>query len=346
MLTTTTIGAYPKPESVAVETWFGERTRRPSDGYQAALARMGAEADELMDAAVAEVIREQVAAGIDIPTDGEVRRDNYIHYHCRHLTGIDFERLTEKTVRAGAWKTTLPTITGPIAPKDRFLPHDWRKAQQATDRPVKITVPGPLTIADTLADAHYHDAVALGGALAAAINVEVRALAAAGCRHIQIDEPLFARYPREALDFGVEHLERCFHGLPAAVTRTVHVCCGYPEHLDQEDYVKAAPETYFDLAAALDAAAIDAVSIEDAHRPNDLALLERFAKVTVILGVVDIAVSRVEAVEAIADRLRQALAHIDADRLWAAPDCGLAMLPRDLARQKLTNLCTAAKGLG
>jgi len=346
MLTTTTIGAYPKPESVAVETWFGERTRRPSDGYEAALARMGAEADELMDAAVAEVIREQVAAGIDIPTDGEVRRDNYIHYHCRHLTGIDFGRLTEKTARAGAWKTTLPTITGPIAPKDRFLTHDWRKAQQETDRPVKMTVPGPLSIADTLADAHYDDAVALGGALAEAINVEVLALAAAGCRHIQIDEPLFARYPRAALDFGVEHLERCFHGLPAAVTRTVHVCCGYPEHLDQEDYVKAAPETYFDLAAALDAAAIDAVSIEDAHRPNDLALLERFAKVTVILGVVDIAVSRVEAVEDIANRLRQALAHIDTDRLWAAPDCGLAMLPRDLARHKLANLCTAVKALG
>ncbi len=346
MLTTTTIGAYPKPESVAVETWFGDRARRPSEGYEAALAQMGAEAAEVMDAAVAEVVREQVAAGIDIPTDGEVRRDNYIHYHCRHLTGIDFERLTEKTVRAGAWKTTLPTITGPIAPRDHFLASDWRSAQAATDRPVKVTVPGPLTIADTLADDHYGDVVALGAALAEALNFEVLALAEAGCRHIQIDEPVFARYPREALGFGVGHLERCFHGLPAAVTRSVHVCCGYPEHLDQEDYVKAAPETYFDLAAALEDAAIDAVSIEDAHRPNDLALLERFAKTTVILGVVAIAVSRVEAVEAIAARLRQALEHIDAARLWAAPDCGLAMLPRQRARQKLANLCAAAKAVG
>jgi 5-methyltetrahydropteroyltriglutamate--homocysteine methyltransferase len=130
------------------------------------------------------------------------------------------------------------------------------------------------------------------------------------------------------------------------VTRTVHVCGGYPEHLDQEDYVKAAPETYFDLAAALDEAAIDAVSIEDAHRPNDLTLLERFAKTTVILGVVAIAVSRIEAVDAIAGRLRAALEHIDAARLWAAPDCGLAMLPRELARQKLVNLCSAAKAVG
>ena len=126
----------------------------------------------------------------------------------------------------------------------------------------------------------------------------------------------------------------------------MHICCGYPEHLDQEDYVKAAPETYFDLAVALEDSCIDAVSIEDAHRPNDLVLLERFAKTTVILGVVAIAASRIEAVEAIAGRLRQALEHIDAARLWAAPDCGLAMLPRELARQKLINLCAAAKAVG
>ena len=346
MLTTTTIGAYPKPESVAVQTWFGERARRPSEGYEAALVRMGADAAKLLDEAVRDVVREQVEIGIDIPTDGEVRRDHYIHYHCRHLTGIAFERQTEKTVRAGAWTTMLPTITGPIAPREHFLGRDWRIAQSATERPVKITVPGPLTIADTLVDEHYHDPAALGAALAEALNFEVLALADAGCRHIQIDEPVFARYPRSALGFGVDHLERCFHGLPAAVTRTVHICCGYPEHLDQEDYVKAAPETYFDLAAALEDAAIDAISIEDAHRPNDLALLERFAKTTVILGVVAIAVSRIEAVEAIAGRLRQALEHIDAARLWAAPDCGLAMLPRELARQKLINLCAAAKAVG
>ena len=343
---TTTIGAYPKPESVAVETRFGDRARRPSDVGQAALAKMGADAAKLLDQAVRDVVREQVEIGVDVPTDGELRRDHYVHYHCRHLTGIDFARQTERTVRAGAWKATLPTITGPIAPREHFLVRDWRIAQGATVRPVKITVPGPLTIADTLVDEHYGEPAALGAALAEALNFEVLALAEAGCRHIQIDEPVFARYPRAALGFGVDHLERCFHGLPAAVTRSVHICCGYPERLDQEDYLKAAPETYFDFSAALDDAAIDAISIEDAHRPNDLALLERFSKTTVILGVVAIAVSRVEAVEAIAGRLRQALEHIDAARLWAAPDCGLAMLPRECARQKLINLCAAAKAVG
>ncbi len=342
---TTTIGAYPKPASVAIETWFGARARRPSEDYVAALADMGADAEALLDRAVQEVVREQVAAGVDIPTDGEVRRDNYVHYHCRQLSGIDFGHLTETTVRGGAWRTRLPTIVGAIAPKAHFLARDWRVAQAATERPVKIGIPGPLTIADTLADAHYQDPIALGAALAEALNVEVRALAEAGCRQIQIDEPVFARYPDEALAYGIEHLERCFHGVPAAVTRTVHIWCGYPEYLDQSDYVKAPPENYFRLAEALDQAAIDAVSIEDAHRPNDLALLERFATSKVVLGVVAIATSRVETVEEIGARLRAALGHIDGARLMAAPDCGLAMLPRELARQKLGNLCAAARAL-
>ncbi len=343
---TTTIGAYPKPDSVAVETWFGARTRRPIEGYGAALAEMGAAAEGLFDEAVREVVREQVDAGVDVPTDGEVRREHYIHYHCRHLTGIDFGHLIETAARGGAWHTALPTIVGAIAPKEHFLPRDWHIAQGATARPVKITIPGPLTMADTLADEHYGDAAALGAALAEALNFEVLALAEAGCRHIQIDEPVFARFPDQAIAYGVEHLERCFHGVPAAVTRTVHICCGYPNYLDQTDYVKAPPENYFRLAEALDRAALDAVSIEDAHRPNDLALLECFAKTTVILGVVTIAVSRLETTEAIAARLRAALEHIDAERLWAAPDCGLAMLPRELARQKLANLCAAAKVVG
>ncbi len=133
--------------------------------------------------------------------------------------------------------------------------------------------------------------------------------------------------------------------MPPAVTRAVHVCCGYPERLDQSDYLKAPPENYFRLAEALDAAAIDAVSIEDAHRHNDLRLLERFARSAVVLGVVAIATSRVETVDEIGARLHAALGHIDAARLIAAPDCGLAMLPRETARHKLANLCAAARGL-
>ncbi|MFT5114082.1 MAG: 5-methyltetrahydropteroyltriglutamate--homocysteine methyltransferase [Parasphingorhabdus sp.] len=125
----------------------------------------------------------------------------------------------------------------------------------------------------------------------------------------------------------------------------MHMCCGYPGHLDDEDHLKADPESYFQLAAAIDETTIQQVSIEDAHCLNDLSLLELYKDTAVILGVVAVASSRVESVGEITDRLRNALDHIDADRLVAAPDCGLLMLERKLAMRKLTNLCTAAHSI-
>ena len=344
---TTCIGAYPKPAYAPVVDWFapefGADTSRATALYKDLLNATGDAAEDLFISATQEVIQDQVKAGIDIPTDGEVRRENYIHYHCRHLTGIDFDQLTPKKLRNGAYETRLPTITGPIRPSgDPFLIHDFKIARSFTDRPIKMTVPGPLTIADTTADNFYGDATKLGEDLADAINFEVRALADAGCRNIQIDEPLFARNVKEALAFGIDHLIRCFHGLAEGMNRVVHICCGYPSFLDETDYDKADPQAYFDLAEALDAAPIDQISIEDAHRPNDLTLLERFAGSTVILGVVAVAQSRVETIDEIRQRLLTALNYIDRHRLIAAPDCGLGLLGRDLARKKLKNLCEAA----
>jgi 5-methyltetrahydropteroyltriglutamate--homocysteine methyltransferase len=223
---------------------------------------------------------------------------------------------------------------------------DWQIAQSATRRPIKITVPGPLTIGEHVADDHYReDACTRGAALADALNVEIRRLAEAGCPVIQIDEPAFARRVEAALAFGAEHLERCFHRVPPTTERVVHICCGYPDRLDAEDYPKPPNAAYFELAGVLDEIAIDAVSIEDAHRRNDLALLERFARRKVILGVIAIARSRIEEIEEVRDRLRAAHGHIDAHRLLAAPDCGLGLLGRDLARDKLKVLTEAAQSL-
>ncbi len=348
-LLTTTIGAYPKPDCVLVPDWFrdeaGPDTRNPTKGYLEALARMGEEAEKLFARGVKQVVDDQVEAGIDVPTDGEVSRENYIHYHCRHIEGVDFETLTPKDVRGGTYTAELPSITGPVRARDHFLAADWRRAQGFTNKPVKITMPGPMTIADTTVDLHYGDEKKLGADLAAAINAEVRALAEAGCAWIQIDEPVFARKPEAALKYGVDHLNRCFEGVPAGVTRVMHMCCGYPDRLDREDYPKADRDAYLRIAEAVDGASVDAVSIEDAHRHNDLTLLERFKKTNVILGVVAIAKSRVEPVEEIRARLDAALEHIEPKRLIAAPDCGLGLLGRDLARQKLRNLCQAAHSL-
>ncbi len=347
---TTCIGAYPKPNYVPIVDWFqqqgglsasaGDVTRQAS----AALESYSDEDEALFIRATNAAVSDQVAAGIDIPSDGEQRRENYIHYHCRHLNGFDFQNLTKRVLRDGAYEAELPSIFGKITPKgNNFLNRDFEIAQGFTDRPVKITVPGPMTIMDTTANSFYDDEKQLARDLADALNFEIRALADAGCRYIQVDEPVFARNVARALDFGMECLDRCFHGVPDEVTRVMHMCCGYPEKLDDADYKKAEPSSYFLLADAIDASTINQVSLEDAHRYNDLALLEKFTRTSVIFGAVAIADSRVETVEGIKTRLKQALNHIDHDRLLAAPDCGLAILGRELAMTKLANLCEAAK---
>ncbi len=349
-LLTTTIGAYPKPDNVDVPDWFrcgGPGAGDPTSAYTDYMREAGREVRGRLDRATREVVLDQVEAGIDVPTDGEIRRDSYIYYHCRHIAGFDFETLVEKEMRVGAWTAKVPVIRGPVEAGAPFLPDDWRAAQAATDRPVKMTVPGPLTITDSVADAYYGDEKAVGAALAEAINAEVRALAEAGCRWIQVDEPLFARWPEKTLAYGIENLERCFHGVSGSVIRTMHMCCGYPERVDQDNYMKADQTAYFTIADALEnSASVDAVSIEDAHHHNDLALLERFTSIKVIFGAFAIARSRVESVDEIAGRLKAALGHIDADRLIAAPDCGLGMLNRETAVAKLTNLVAAARSVG
>jgi len=298
---------------------------------------------EMLDRATVAAVDDQVACGISIPTDGEQRRENYIHYQCRHLSGFDFSGLTKKVLRDGAYEASLPTIRGKIEPEGaHFLPDDWRVAQAATDRPVKITVPGPVTIRDTTANDFYQDDKELAFDLARALNHEIRALAQAGCKYIQVDEPLFARQPDDALAYGIEALEMCFEGVDDDVTRAMHMCCGYPGHLDDHDYHKADPQSYFQIARAIDQSSIDQVSIEDAHRHNDLSLLEKFNNTTIIFGAVAIANSRLETVEEITGRLQKALEHIDRDRLIVAPDCGLGFLGRDLAISKLKTMCEAA----
>ncbi len=348
-LLTTTIGSYPKPDDTPVPGWASMRAAHrdnPTRRYSEFLRDRPPDADERMDRATREVVAEQVAAGIDVPTDGEVRREHYIFYHLRHLDGFDFDRLTVKTMRNGGWQAPVPTVIGPIAANAPFLAADWRVAQAASPRPVKVTVPGPLTIMDTTEDAHYGDERALATALAEALNVEILRLAEAGCRWIQVDEPVFARQPAAAASYGFDALERCLHGLPKEVNSVVHVCCGYPSALDREDFPKADARAYFDLADGIEACAVGTVSIEDAHRPNDLRLLERFSETRVILGVIGVARSRVESVDEIAKRLRAALEHIDAGRLIAGPDCGLIMLGRATARAKLANMVSAAQSLG
>ena len=349
-LETTTIGAFPKPNYVPVRDWFD--AARETGGMNAAQTTLDYTLDveknkdtheALFVRAAKEVIDIQQRAGISIPTDGEVRRENYIHYHCRHLDGFDFDTLEHRVLRDGAYETDLPAIRSAIAyPGKCYSTHDYLASQGVSAKPVKFTLPGPLTIMDTTADCFYNDRPKLNAALAETVNKEILALVDAGCQFIQVDEPLFAREVNDALDFGMEGLERCFHGVPKSVTRIVHMCCGYPDHLDDDDYKKADPNSYHQLSKAVDMAAFDQVSIEDKHCCNNLDLLDKFQSKTVIFGAVAIASSRVETVEEVVARLKTALDHIDRDRLVVAPDCGLGLLPAELAEQKLRIMCQAA----
>ena len=234
---TTVIGAYPKPSFLELPDWFkaegGTDTERPTEGYTKAITKMGNEIKSIFLKATKEVIDDQIECGIDIITDGEVRRENYIHYHCRHLEGIDFEKITKKIARTGNYECWLPTITNKVEAKEPFLVHDWSEAQKLSSRPVKITIPGPMTITDTIANEYYTSDKQLSEDLAQAINVEIKRLVEVGCKYIQVDEPLFARKPKEAIEYGIENLEKCFDSISNSdVKKITHICCGYPDKLD------------------------------------------------------------------------------------------------------------------
>ena len=345
---TTVIGAYPKPDYLKITDWFnaagGTDTANPTKLYEDEIKKMGDDAEAIFKKAASEVIKDQLDCGIDIITDGEIKRENYIHYHCRHLNGIDFNTLTEKVARTGNYKCWLPTITNKISATDPFLVDEWISNQRLSDKPVKVTIPGPMTITDTIANTYYKSDEEMGYDLAIAINTEIKRLVDAGCKYIQVDEPLFARKPENALAFGIENLEKCFEGINQNdVEKITHICCGYPDKLDAVDYPKAPLDSYKEIAQSLDNSIIDSVSIEDAHRYNDLTLLKDYKQTKVIFGLIKIASSKIETVAEIESRIQEALNFISKEQLIAAPDCGLGHLSRELAMKKLKILSVAAK---
>jgi len=216
--------------------------------------------------------------------------------------------------------------------------------QSLTSKPVKVTIPGPMTISDTIANTYYKSDEEMGHDLAIAINVEIKRLVDAGCKFIQVDEPLFARKPDNAIAFGIKNLEKCFEGITQEnVDKATHICCGYPDKLDAINYPKAPLDSYKKIAKALDNSIIDSVSIEDAHRHNDLTLLKDYKKTKIIFGLIKIASSKIETIEEIENRISEALQFISREQLIAAPDCGLGHLSREMALEKLKIMSLAAK---
>jgi len=283
-LSTTVIGSFPKPSYLNIPDWFQPRYAKTFvEGYNRFLQNFTAsEKEELFKRAIKEIVELLTEVGVDVITDGEVRRENYIHYFCRRMKGFDFHNLCAKAVREVESATIfLPQVVEEVSPleNETWVWKEWQNSQDLSKRPMKITLPGPMTIADTVVDQYYNNDKVLGCVLSEILNKEIKDLVSAGCKHIQVDEPVLMRFPEQALEYGIDQLATCFDGVRASdVVKTVHLCCGYPNHLDQEDYKKADKDAYLRLADKLDAAGFDEISIEDAHRHNDLLLFEHFKK--------------------------------------------------------------------
>eukprot|EP00494_Astrolonche_serrata_P032500 UN32769 len=335
----TVIGSYPKPAGLKIPDWFnvgfdveiGENGEKFScDDY----TKYTKETDKKKQAkdlanAFKDVVEDQIKVGVDYITDGEVARENYIHYHCRHLNGFDFDNCKMTVIRKGATKSILPQITSKISAKEAFLVDTYKQVQKMSKVPVKVTVPGPMTIADTCGDAFYKDRKKMCVDIAEALRVEINRLVKAGCKQIQVDEPLFARFVKEAKEYGFDCLDACIKDLPADVYTTVHICCGYSDYIDQDDYKKAENHCYTQLAEGLDKCKINAVSIEDAHTRIPDKFFQSLKKTDLVLGSIKVVKTDCYTPEQIVKRVDEIIKlGIKPERILLAPDCGLAMCTR------------------
>ncbi len=331
---TTLVGSYPQPE------WLIDRARlagrfpprvRARELWRPAPEHL-AEAQE--DATLL-AVRAQERAGLDIVTDGEERRESYSNHFATALDGVDVDHPGEALDRSGH-PNPVPRVVGPVSRPRPVQVDDVRFLRAATDRTVKVTVPGPFTMSQQAQDEHYGSPRDLALAYAEAVNAEVRDLFAAGADIVQVDEPYMQARPDAAREYGLEALNRALDGVQG--TTAVHICFGYAAIIHER------PSGYSFLPELADSP-VQQVSIETAQSGLDTSVLAALSDKTVMVGVVDLSDPAVEDVETVVARVRRALPHVDAERLVLAPDCGMKYLPRASADGKMRAMAEAAQVL-
>ncbi len=331
MIETTVVGSYPQPDWLIDRAQLAgkvPRVRAPE------LWRAGPEELEAaQDEATRLAIRDMEHAGIDVITDGEIRRESYSNRFATALDGIDIERPGSIVNRLGK-PSIVPRVVGPIRRRGPVVLRDVEFLRRHTTRRIKATLPGPFTLAQQAMDEHYHDDEALAMAFADAVNEEAKALEAAGADVIQIDEPWMESRVDAASRYAARAIDRALAGL--TVTTAVHVCFGYAA------LVRDKPGRYSCLAPLRASAAMQ-ISIEAAQPRLDPGMLAALAGKTVVLGVLDLSRTEIESAATVAARIRAALAHVPPERLVAAPDCGMKYLQRDVAFAKLRALADGAR---
>ena len=300
------------------------------------------------DLAVAKVdatllwVKAQEDAGLAIVTDGEQARQHFVHGFLEFVDGIDFEHKVKMGIRNNRYDAMVPVVVGPLKLKGRVHATEARLVRAHTTRKVKITMPGPMTIVDTIADRHYGDKVKLAMAFAELLNQEARALEADGVDVIQFDEPAFNVYMDDVAAWGIDALHRAIDGL--ACTTAVHICYGYgiKANLDWKQTLGGEWRQYEAIFPALAKSRIDQVSLECANSQVPLHLIELLEGKDVLVGVIDVASDRIETAEEVAATIGKALKHVARERLYPCTNCGMAPMSRDIALAKLAALGAGA----
>jgi 5-methyltetrahydropteroyltriglutamate--homocysteine methyltransferase len=327
-IATTTVGSFPRP------TWLAEK-RRTDVAFRLEEPALS----EGQDDATIVTLHEQESLGLDLLTDGEQRRLHFIEHVLRGMDGFDFVQLAPKPIRRRkSNEQPVPRVVGPIRRRGPIVVADLQFAKAHSNHPVKMAVPGPMTVVDSTHDDAYGDEAALAMDVAAAINAELLDLQAAGCDVVQIDEPAMTRYHEKVAAYGARALDRCLEGV--TIPSIVHLCYGYPGTGAQQHQYE-----YPELLAMLQETRIGGYSVEFARSGYDPALLRGCGDRLVVFGCVDPSDAAPEPLDVVVGRARAALEHVDPARLLLAPDCGLMQIDRDLARAKVRLLVVAAATL-
>jgi 5-methyltetrahydropteroyltriglutamate--homocysteine methyltransferase len=290
---------------------------------------------EAQEDATVLAIRAQEDAGLDIITDGEIRRESYSNHFATALVGLDLDNPGEALDRSGH-PNPVPRVVGPISRPNPVQVADVRFLRQHTDRTIKVAVPGPFTMSQQAQDDYYKDPEALACAYADAVNAEVKDLFAAGADIVQLDEPYLQARPEPARKYGLTALNRALAGVVGSTV--VHICFGYAAIIHER------PSAYSFLPELADCTA-DAISIETAQSNLDTSILEDLRGKTILLGVIDLSDHSVESVETVANRVRRALPHVAPEKVVIATDCGMKYIPRASADGKMRAMAGAAQML-
>jgi len=328
---TTIAGSLPKPAWLAAPNRLWAPWRLEGD-----------ELNEAKDDATLLALKVQEDAGIDIVADGEQARQHFVHGFLEAVEGIDFERRVEMGIRNNRYKAMCPTVIGPLRLRSRVHAREARLARAHTTRQLKFTLPGPMTIVDTVADAHYGDRVKMALAFAALLNDEARGLAADGVDVIQFDEPAFNVYMDEAADWGIAALHRAIDGL--SVTSAVHICYGYgiPANIAWKAALGTEWRQYEKFFPALAQSRIDQVSVECINSHVPMRVLELLDGKDVLIGVIDVATDMIETSEEVAAVIVQVTDHVPKEKIIACTNCGMAPMRREVAEKKLEALARGA----